>query len=274
MARVSVPSMGPYAKWVDRFIEISAKAFTLLESIKCPEPTNFESLSRKTLFDLSVMAETTSICMQFAVSHSLQVPAFALTRVRLEQCIVSSFLIHAPEEEGMRRYLNHLPIQMYDVAKKRGPHFGFGAVTASVERQAREAQQVLAPRGEFKDGRFERTWSRLKLWEMAKQRDALAKNSSPLPWPLEDEYWRLYPLTSLFVHGASETVVELGELHEPELGSGKHYPYMVPRRAREIMGAVAKLDLIQAYETLSRLDGGSLRTIQPLVEAYRRQAAR
>jgi hypothetical protein len=266
--------MGPYVKWVAGYLDISAKAFSLIEHLKRPEASDYDSLSSEVFFDLSVIAEATSICVRFAVSHSLQVPAFALTRVRLEQCIVSSFLIHAPEEEGIRRYLDHLPIQMYDVAKKRESQFGSGAVTASLERRAREAQQVLGPRGEFKEGRFERTWSRLKLWEMAKQRDALAKNTSPLPWPLEDEYWSLYPLTSLFVHGASETVVELGNLHEPELGSGKHYPYMVPRRAREIMRAVAKLDLIQAYETLNRLDGASLRTIEPLVEAYKREAAR
>lgn len=98
--------------------------------------------------------------------------------------------------------------------------------------------------------------------------------TSPLPWRFENEYWHWYPLTSLFVHGASEVVYEQGEFHAPEVGSRDRYPYSLPKRARGIMSAVAKLDLVQAYETLSYLSGASFETIQSLVDSHQREAAR
>jgi hypothetical protein len=274
MPRVTVPPMGPYDKWVAGFLKISTAAFSLVENLARPELTDYDSLAHRTIFDLSVVAETTSICMRFAITHSLAVPAFALTRVRLEQCIISSFLVHAPPQEGMRPYHEHQPIQMSEVFKKFQRYFAPGSDTTVLDQQAREALQQLNPLGEFKDGQFKRTWTTLELRELAQRRDTLAINTSPLPWRLEDEYWQWYPLTSLFVHGASEVVYEQGEFHSPELGSRERYPYTLPGRARAIMGAVVKLDLIQAYETLSYLGGASLMTIQPLVESYQREAAR
>ena len=261
--RIASPVLGPYVKWVSGFIKVSAESFSLLDHVQRPEILDEDSKAFHTFFNLSVNAEATSLAARVAATHSLAVPAFALARVRLEQCIISSFLIHAPQEEGIRRYLGHQPVQMNTVFKKYKSHFQTGWDMANLEKDAHEAQ------ARFKDSRFKRVWTPLELPEMAARRDALAKEISPLPWKLADEYWSLYPLTSLAVHGASETVLWQGEFHEPELGSGLRYPYMLPERARWIMSAVARLDLIQAYETLSRLEGASENSIKPLMDAYR-----
>src|SRR5215813_12916877 len=95
------------------FLDISARAFDLLETLIQPEIVDRNSLARRVIYDLSLHAEATSIAARVALTYSLSVPAFALARVRLEQCIVASFLIHAPEDEGMSRYLFHIPIQLF-----------------------------------------------------------------------------------------------------------------------------------------------------------------
>jgi hypothetical protein len=266
--------MGPYAKWVAGFLKISAAAFSLLDHLTPPELTNYDSLAQRTIFDLSVIAETTSICARFAITHSLVVPAFALTRVRLEQCIISSFLIHAPRAEGMGPYHEHQPIQLSEVYKKFKRYFEADFDTSKLDERAREALRKLDPQGQFSEGRFKRNWTPLELKELAKRRDALAMDTSPLPWRLEDEYWRLYPFASLFVHTASEVVYEQREFHEPDFGTGERYPYTLPWLARGIMSAVVMLDIVQAYETLSYLKGASLESVQSLIESYQHESVK
>src|SRR5262249_24839224 len=110
MGRIATPPMGPYAKWMQSFLDISTRAFDLLETLIQPEIVDRNSLARRVIYDLSLHAEATSIAARVALTYSLSVPAFALARVRLEQCIVASILIHAPEDEGMSRYHFHIPI--------------------------------------------------------------------------------------------------------------------------------------------------------------------
>jgi hypothetical protein len=56
MPRVTVPPMGPYAKWVAGFLTISTAAFSLIENLARPELSNYDSLSHRTIFDLSVIS--------------------------------------------------------------------------------------------------------------------------------------------------------------------------------------------------------------------------
>lgn len=51
----NTPLMGPYAKWVAGFLDISDKAFSLIEHLKRPEFSDYDSLACRTFFDLSVM---------------------------------------------------------------------------------------------------------------------------------------------------------------------------------------------------------------------------
>jgi hypothetical protein len=243
MGRITIPPTGPYAKWVAGYLDTSSRAFDLLKSVDVPVTIDYDSASRRVVYALSVNAEATSLAARLAVTYSLVMPAFALARVRLEQCIVASFLVHAPHEEGMSRYLQHLPIQAFEIARKFKQYFESDEDLSVLERVAADAQRRLAQE-HFREGRFERTWSPLKLFEMAQRRDALALPESHIPWKLEAEYWQLYPLMSLAVHGASQTALWAREFHTPSLGSSDQYPYTLPSEARAIADAVARYDVI------------------------------
>lgn len=230
--RIASPVLGPYVKWVSGFIKVSAESFSLLDHVQRPE-----ILDLHTFFNLSVNAEATSLAARVAATHSLAVPAFALARVRLEQCIISSFLIHAPQEQGIRRYLGHQPVRMNTVFKKHESHFQTGWDMANLEKDAHLAQ------ARFKDSRFKREWTPLLLPEMAERHDALAKEVSPLPWKLADEYWGLYPIASVLINrllrdmkaireGTNQATDGHIKVQKSPSNKGQSDPARTPRRLR------------------------------------------
>jgi len=267
MGRIATPPMGPYAKWMQSFLDISTRAFDLLETLIQPEIVDRNSLARRVIYDLSLHAEATSIAARVALTYSLSVPAFALARVRLEQCIVASFLIHAPEDEGMSRYLFHIPIQLFKAVQKHEKHFQTDKDLSFLEQRAAEAQQALVG-AQFREAKFERHWTQLELSKMAEQRDVIAAAKLGIPWRLEDDYWKFYPLASLAVHSAGDAMLFAGGMHEPELFSGQKYPYTQPDRARALAGAVARYDVIQCAEALARLGIAKLADVLPLIERH------
>jgi Family of unknown function (DUF5677) len=274
MGRLSSPPTGPYAKWISGFLEISDRAFDLLRSVPRPEidlDLGWPSVAKRVIFDLTLHAETTSIAARTAISYNLDVPAYALGRVRLEQCIVASFLIHAREEDGIKPYLDHQPIQLYDLVRKHEAHFKAGRDLKFLREQANEAQERLS-QGEFLQGKFMRTWTPLRLYELAERRDDLAP--AALPWKLEDAYWSFYPLASLAVHGASEATLWAGQSHEPSFGPGECYLYFPPPYARYVARIIAEVDLVQCYEALTYLDSADATELAGLLGRYEKELQR
>ena len=107
----------------------------------------------------------------------------------------------------------------------------------------------------------------MSLVNMAKRRDEAASRS-PLPWKLQDEYWSVYPLASLAVHGASQGLFWNIQLHQPTLGSGQRYPYLIPSRARAWAAALARYDSVQSWEALNFLTTPSIQEAVSLVALY------
>jgi hypothetical protein len=55
-------------------------------------------------------AETTSFSIRLSNSWALCLPAFATTRIRLEQLIVCSYLVHENESLGLAPFIQYMPI--------------------------------------------------------------------------------------------------------------------------------------------------------------------
>ncbi len=263
--------MGPYAKWVSEYLDISKCAFDLLAGATAAPLSKTTALAY-TIHALSMHAEATSITARLALTYSLGLPAFALSRVRIEQTIVSSYLVHAPSNDGIDPYLAHHPIQVYEVLRKGARYFELDVDLEAPLRSAQEAAASL-PGAAPHVGDFRRTWTALKVPQMAERRDQYAGDTL-VPWKLSDEYWRLYPLASLAVHGAAETNFWLGELHSPELGSSERYPYLLPGRARAVSSAIARLDILQCAEAVTLLLPDSANLVSPLVERCEREMRR
>lgn len=113
------PSFGPYSRWenVAAFSELSEKAFTLFDGLV---NDNWSLLSRPVhhlFLRIAYQAKTTSLATRITNSWALSLPAFALTRVRLEQAIICSYLIHEDESIGLSRFVEYIPIGNYKATK-------------------------------------------------------------------------------------------------------------------------------------------------------------
>jgi hypothetical protein len=272
MSRISEIPLGPYAKWTYDFVVVSRGAYSLLHDIVPNEgPSDIDELL---FIPLSLDAEATSVAARLVLTYNLAVAAFALLRVRLEQCIICSYLIHNGGPDLLRKYWADGPAALYEVFAKAEDHAH--PSTKTRPRLREELKESYADLGGYidDDGNYKRRWTKLKLRQMAERRDKQVRDTTPFPWLLTDEYWRLYPLASLAVHGVSAMMNGSSELHHPDAGSSELYPYMLPWQARGAAAAIARYDLIQTYETLCRLGEAPTQDIAVLLEQYNSAAAR
>ncbi len=156
MSRITEVPVGPYEKWVRDFLDVSRTAHSLLKDY-VPNGSSRSPLD-DIVVAMSLQAEATSLAVRSAVTHGLGVPSFALTRVRLEQCIAFSFLAHVPKEEGWNRYLADSQASMFEVAavaKHRGR-----LTTRLRPNLPDEITHLKASAYLDKNQRFKRTWTK------------------------------------------------------------------------------------------------------------------
>jgi hypothetical protein len=253
------PNFGPYSKWenIAAYFSVSEKALALFdEAIRA----NWERLTTAThhLFvRFAYQAKTTSLAIRINTSWALVMPAFALTRVRLEQAIVCSYLLHEDTERGIVPFVKYIPI---------GQHRGTQAamedaelakrLTGQIDHEKLEAdaitaQEELTPGFTIENGKFQRNWTLLDLRSMAKRRDALVQNKPPLhEHPLEREYLSIYKVASSVVHADCSSL----SYHYLDLfpsSSGTPVLMAKPVWATIVAAATAHYDILQAHEILS-----------------------
>lgn len=149
------PNFGPYSKWesIAAFSALSDKSFTLFDSMV---ERHWSLLSRPVhhlFLRMAYQAKTTSLAINLSNSWALCLPAFALTRVRLEQAIICSYLIHEEESLGLRPFVQFIPIGRHKTMRvvmedaalaKELAHFDVSAM----EAEAVKAQQEFTPNSE------------------------------------------------------------------------------------------------------------------------------
>lgn len=266
MSRISELPPGPYAKWVDRYLAVSRYAYSLLSDFRQLEIDDLNRPDRAFTIRMSLQAEGTSLAMRSALTHGLAVPALALLRVRLEQCVVSSFLSHLPPEDGWKMYIADVRAADFEVNTKMQDM----AKLSQMRRPSLDDEVRALGEGAYidKGGKFKRRWTDLSLENMAQRRDEKAVSRSPFPWQLAAEYWYVYPVGSLAIHGACKATFWNIQLHEPDLGSGQQYPYLIPPRAQHWAAALARYDAVQAWETLATVTTPSVHQGEKLLALY------
>jgi hypothetical protein len=159
---------------------------------------------------LAYISESTSTSIRLLASTSQIIPAIALARVRLEQMIISSYLMHEEPDVALVPYLKHHPIDAYrsnknalanpDLAK-----FMSQELHDSTCMVARAAKFKIDPSYDGTDAILNRSkWTSLDLLSMAKKRDAITRNSKgPSASPMELSYTAFYRDFSSIVHSNS-----------------------------------------------------------------------
>lgn len=244
------PELSPYVK-------ISEKAFRYF----------IESISQKIyilkhtdyiiLHHLLSNAKNTSFSIRLLSTWGQQIEGYALLRIRLEQLIVSSYLINEIPEKGMEPFKKYYPVLEYNLLKANDkndnlklalsyiiPEFGNG-----YSNRMKELQNSIEKSFEISDDNYKRKWTNLFINELAEQRDKLVnKNDEISRIKLLDYYKTIYKIASSIVHSdiasiSSNFIIpnEQGILLPQEL-------YVFTN-----LITLAQFDIIQCYETAKKL---------------------
>lgn len=156
-------NFGPYSKWesISAFDSLSEKAFTSFDELVQQHWSLLSRPVHRLFLRVAYQAKTTSLAARLNNSWALCLPAFALTRVRLEQTIVCSYLLHEDESVGLRPFVAFIPIGNFKSTRvamddpliaQHLPHVDLSVM----EGEAVKAQKEFTPNFSAGSDKFER----------------------------------------------------------------------------------------------------------------------
>lgn len=253
-------AFGPYAAWkhVSVFNSLSQQVYRHCSQLF----SNGEAAQLSAVHHLFVrfhrIGQSTSFAIRVLTSWGAFIPAVALARVRVEQLIVSSYLIHEQQEVGLKPFLQFMPIGHYHASTSAfsdpliASLFDAEQVQSELHARAVAAQTELKPGFDATTDKFERKWTKLDLRSMAHRRDVLAAGKNRLSsLPLERQYLGLYKEASSAVHSDVDTLTPAFMDIYPVGVNGEPVLMANPKWADLVVSLNAAYDIIQAYEVLS-----------------------
>jgi hypothetical protein len=270
------PDFGPYQSWesVATFGAVSEKSFVLFDERIRGEWQQLARPVHHLFIRIGYQAKTTSLATRLTNSWALSLPALALVRVRLEQTIICSFLVHEEEEAGLHPFVAYIPIGQHKGLKAAKEDRQLAAQLTGLfdlglsEAEALRAQQELTPGFSLDSDKFQRNWTKLDLRSMAKRRDALVASKSVLQrHSLEREYLSFYKVASSMVH-ADCSSLSYAFLDIFQAPGTQPVLMAVPSWALIVAAATAHYDLLQCFEMLKRLGIDAEREYQELFEQW------
>jgi hypothetical protein len=157
----------------------------------------------------------TSRAVELLRRSGLELAALALVRVRLEETIVSSYLINENSQELYRRYFEFGPINDLRMARAAtkdaylATHMATQINLEELEQRASVVEASFNPGFTIEGGMFTPKWTSLDLYSMAVRRDQLASNRKPdlaTVTPLASLYTSLYRTASSVVHSDGSVI--------------------------------------------------------------------
>lgn len=242
------------------FNRVCSESYTRYHKNLSPEKVGKLNVRQHLFIRLLYSAETTSSSIFLLIQKGLILQALALLRLRLEQVIVNSYLIHEETEKALEPFVYHMSIKRYrdsklaesnpKIKENLDPKFH----SSNLRQQAIEDQVELDPSFDLKTEKFQRGWTKLDLLSMAIARDKLTNTLDLISKrPLEMVYKGIYPLTSGIVHcdmsAVSKDFLEVFQLEKEKPG----VLMPVPSWAIITAGYCCMLDIIQTHETLKWL---------------------
>jgi hypothetical protein len=275
MKEIEKINYGPYSKWkeIKAFSDLSDKAFSVFRSYIKGKANLLLDPINHIIYRMFFQAESTSVAIRLINSWAFNLPAFALTRIRLEQTIVCSYLIHEDLSEGLKKFIYYASIQRYkymesaledDSLKKYLKNF---KNCDKLKETAIQAQNRITPGFSVDDDKFERKWTKYDLRSMAKKRDSLAPKEPLLEHSLEREYISLYKIASCVVHADCESL-SCSFMDFYPLPSGEPVLMVIPTYALFVSSCTAHYDILQCYEILNWLKIPIGQEYQELMKEY------
>ena len=240
---------------VKDFYEISFKIDELISNV-VTTVYNFESNPYDYVMkEFLKYSFETSESLRLILSHGFIRPSYALLRVRLEQMIVSSYLIHSDKKEGLDNFILHSGISLYKNYKSTASYSDFtketldqllsamGITETQYKDSANLAQKEKRPDFNPDTDKFDRDWTSLDLLSMAKKRDKLFSESDDLfSTPIEHYYTSIYKGGNSVIH--SDVLIM----------SSSFFPFMNSFWYKNLALNNSYFDLVQGYEISKFLD--------------------
>lgn len=238
------------------FLWVSEQSFIRTAEIIGADPKDWQSPEARALKLLMVHALNTSQSIRLLVTHGQPLEALALLRVRLEQLIVCSYLLNAPNEVGFKPFLadlgriNHRAIDNLtkDADLKRVIQSVTGIDESKARSEAINVEQYLDPNFDPASDRISRKWTDLSTFDLALHRDKYASQTDPITslrfvW----YYLGIYQNASIFIHS------ETGILTPNYLASDRNRePAPQPAYVLLDLTLLAQYDIVQCYEIVGR----------------------
>ncbi len=164
------------------------------------------------VWELLNYSNETSKSLRLLLKENLVKPAYAIMRIRLEQSIISSYLIHSDEKDGFTLYFLQSGIGLLKIYNSTAsvPQnknlFDTLLRSVGVNEEFYKSLADLAQKEKNKDkekvsDKYDREWTELDLRSMAHKRDELNKDASICSnLSLESIYSTIYKGASSLIH--------------------------------------------------------------------------
>ena len=238
------------------FAELSASAYSLYHDHLAR--VSVDNLWHLLFVRLNYLAEGTSVSTRLLNSWGLALQALALLRIRLEETIVCSYLLHEDTERGVEPYMQFIAIKSFASVRTAlcdpslAEHIDSTVNTIAMQSEAAEAQDSFTPGFDIVKDKFVRKWTPLDLGSMATARDKLTAGKHLLSrQKLAADYAAVYKVASSVIHTDGVSISH-GFLDVAQCGKKRA---LVPNRSWSVMSAAcnARYDIIQCFEVLTFL---------------------
>ena len=211
---------------------------------------------------LMLHALNTSYSVRLLTTYAQPIEAYALLRVRLEQVILCSYLIHSEPEKGFVPYaqdvgrVDYRSFQSLDQDPELRDLLA-GLIPWKIEAAKAEAarnERMSDPDFDLDKDKLKRKWTGLSLYDMALHRDRVIPDGAPpMSTKLTRFYLGLYKPASIIVHSDTGSLTDNFLTLNPLPGGGKQ---LGPHIAYVFLNLinVVQLDLLQSYEILHFFD--------------------
>ena len=254
------------------YLFISEKSFILASELAGSSSANWGCKESRILSLLMYHSLNTSLSVRLLTTFAQLNEGFALLRIRLEQLIISSFLINSKKNIGFEPFfldINRTDYRYTEAVKNMDSSLYhqleniFPDKFTAAKLNAVFNERKSDPSFDFESGKLKKSWSNVNKFKMCTERDeAVDQNDLIQSIKLSRLYLSLYKPASVYIH------CEPGILTENFLACTDGYPS--PRVALLLANLVnlAQIDLIQNYEIVKFINREKTQPLSDLYQSF------
>lgn len=199
------------------YIIFSEKAYRIIIERFSKKSHLLLNKNNKIMHLLLSNAKNTSFSIRALSTLAQPIEAYALLRIRLEQLIISSYLIHEEQEKGITSFKNFYPVIEYNLAAtinknenlKRAISLAFPEYVHLLDEKIKSIFKRMEESYDFQDDIYKRKWTNLKINQLAERRDKLIDSHDVISqFKLLDYYNTVYKIASSIVHSDVASISE------------------------------------------------------------------